>query len=643
MSRPEATSLSTRRHRLPYAPGLDGLRAVAVVAVIVFHAGAPWLPGGFLGVDVFFVISGFLITSLLLSQHRSNGHIGFGGFWSRRARRLLPALLVLLAVMAIWARTSWPDPVQLHAFPGDAFASLAYVANWHFAAQGTNYFTQFSAPSPLQHVWSLAIEEQFYLVWPLLLATFLAVRSLGRRGLLAVALAGAGVSIALMALWYSPTNPSAVYFQTDTHAFGLLFGAAAALLVAGPLGERVRRACSVVSPLALGGLVACLVLLDGRQAIAYQGGIALAALLTVPVVVAAARPGLVSTLLGRRPLVQIGVISYGLYLWHWPIWTILTDARLGVGWVEGTVIRAGLLLVTTLASYWLVERPIRHGVPRGWAVRLATPVAVGGVAAAVVAVPVAPPLFTPPVQVSAATASRQPPVHEAPRVLIVGDSTAASAAIGFIDVSKGSYIVIPAGMPPKTPGSYCPLDIWSDAIRETPGDVRVHPPSPECEWPVKFPPLVQSFDPSAVVVMWSLWDGMPHRVNGQWLEVGTPGWDAELTAAADCAISQLSVNGARVYFVLAPPMVQQPFWQTAALDSVYQAVAAADPSRVGVIDDRRPIQSGATYYRWDGIHYTQAGADVLATAALPMLEEGVAAPRLPPAPPAPCAPPSSGP
>jgi peptidoglycan/LPS O-acetylase OafA/YrhL len=618
------------------------LRAVAVLAVIVFHAGAPWLPGGFLGVDVFFVISGFLITSLLLSEHRSNGRIGFGGFWSRRARRLLPALLVLLAVMALWARTSWPDPVQLHAFPGDALASLAYVANWHFAAQGTSYFTQFSAPSPLQHLWSLAIEEQFYLVWPLALAAFLAVRSLGRRGLLVLSLVGAGVSIALMALWYSPTNPSAVYFQTDTHAFGLLFGAAAALLLAGPHGERVRRVSSAVAPLALAGLVLCLALVDGRQAFAYQGGIALAALLTVPVVVAASRPGVVSTLLGRRPLVQIGLISYGLYLWHWPIWTILTDARLGVDWLGGTVIRASLLLVTTLASYWLVERPIRHGVPRGWAVRLATPVAVGGVAAAVLAVPIAPPVFTPPVQVSAATAS-VPPVHEAPRVLIVGDSTAASAASGFIDVAKGSYIVIPAGMPPKTPGSYCPLDIWSDAIREPAGDVKVHPPSPECEWPTKFPPLVQTFDPSAVVVMWSLWDAMPHRVNGQWLEVGTPGWSAELTAAADCAISQLSVNGARVYFVLAPPMVQEQVWQTEALDSVYEGLASADPSRVGVIDDRTAIRNGGPGYRWDGIHYTPAGADVLATAALPSLEEAVTAPRLAPAPPAACQPPSSSP
>jgi len=359
-------------------------------------------------------------------------------------------------------------------------------------------------------------------------------------------------------------------------------------------------------------------------------------------VVAASRPGVVSTLLGRRPLVQIGLISYGLYLWHWPIWTILTDARLGVDWLGGTVIRAGLLLVTTLASYWLVERPIRHGVPRGWAVRLATPVAVGGVAAAVLAVPIAPPVFTPPVQVSAATAS-VPPVHEAPRVLIVGDSTAASAAIGFIDVAKGSYIVIPAGMPPKTPGSYCPLDIWSDAIREPAGDVKVHPPSPECEWPTKFPPLVQAFDPSAVVVMWSLWDAMPHRVNGQWLEVGTPGWSAELTAAADCAISQLSVNGARVYFVLAPPMVQEQVWQTEALDSVYEGLASADPSRVGVIDDRTAIRNGGPGYRWDGIHYTPAGADVLATAALPSLEEAVTAPRLAPAPPAACQPPSSSP
>src|SRR6202022_658770 len=130
-----------RSGRLPYAPGMDGLRAVAVVAVIVFHAGAAWLPGGFLGVDVFFVISGFLITSLLVAEHRGAGRLAFGAFWARRARRLLPALLLLLGVITACALSSWPDPVQLRAFPDDAMASLFYVANWHFAAQGASYFT----------------------------------------------------------------------------------------------------------------------------------------------------------------------------------------------------------------------------------------------------------------------------------------------------------------------------------------------------------------------------------------------------------------------------------------------------------------------------------------------------------------------
>src|SRR5260370_11356016 len=213
--------MSSRRSggRLPYAPGIDGLRAVAVLGVIVFHAGATWLPGGFVGVDVFFVISGFLITSLLSNEHRSSGRAAFGAFWSRRAGRLLRAVLLLLALVTAWATSPWADPVKKHAFTGDALASLFYVGNWHFAAQVANYFTTFSAPSPLQHLWSLAIEEQFYLVWPLVLAAFLTARVAGRRALLIVSLAGATTSVVLMAVLYNPAQPAAVYSQTHTHAF----------------------------------------------------------------------------------------------------------------------------------------------------------------------------------------------------------------------------------------------------------------------------------------------------------------------------------------------------------------------------------------------------------------------------------------
>ena len=625
--------------RLAYAPGMDGLRAVAVLAVIVFHAGADWLPGGFLGVDVFFVISGFLITSLLVGEHRRRGRLAFGAFWSRRARRLLPALFLLLAVITLWALSPLPDPVQLRNFPGDAIASLFYYANWHFAAQGATYFTQFSAPSPLQHLWSLAIEEQFYLVWPLVLAAFLALGRGGRRSLLAVSLGGAAASMALMAVLYNPAHPSAVYFQTDTHAFGLLLGAAAALWVAG--GDRLARACSWVAPVALLGVFACFALVDGRRAFAYQGGIGLAALLTVPVVVATTRRGPLSSTLAWRPLVWVGLISYGLYLWHWPIWTILTDARLGLDPVSATVVRAALLLAVTVASYQLLEMPIRRGALPSSSARVVAPVAVAGLAVAILAVPVAPPVYTPPVVVSGASISRAVAARELahpPRVLLVGDSTAASAAHGFVAAAHGDYELIPAGMPPHA-NSYCAMDIWVSAIQDgNDGSVRVRPPSPECDWLHLFPPLVHAYDPSVVVVMFSLWDDQSHLVNGRWLQSGTPEWFAEEGAAASCAVSELSANGARVEFVLAPDTIERPGRGTDYLNAVFETLALNNPGRVGVIDARRTIESGATGYRWDGIHYTPIGSEVLASIARPSVMAALAQPRPVPVSPAACQP-----
>ena len=162
--------------RLPYMPGLDGLRAIAVLAVFVYHfqSGGGWLPGGFLGVDVFFVLSGFLITSLLLAEHGATGRIDLGHFWARRARRLLPALFGVLLGVALYAAV-WGQATELGRIRGDGIASLLYVSNWRFVVDGSSYFSIFQAPSPLAHTWSLAIEEQWYLLWPLALIGLLRV------------------------------------------------------------------------------------------------------------------------------------------------------------------------------------------------------------------------------------------------------------------------------------------------------------------------------------------------------------------------------------------------------------------------------------------------------------------------------------
>ena len=223
MTRPR----STFRH----LPALDGLRGLALLGVLLFHAGGA-LTGGYLGVDLFFVLSGFLITSLLLAEHHATGRIALGAFWTRRARRLLPALRALMPAVALYGRYL-ARPEELHALRADALATLAYVANWRAIVSHHSYWDLFTSPSPLEHMWSLSIEEQFYLVWPLLvgglLATPLAARRGPARALLTTVVFLALASVATTTLIYSSEATSRVYLGTDTRAAGILAGAAGTL------------------------------------------------------------------------------------------------------------------------------------------------------------------------------------------------------------------------------------------------------------------------------------------------------------------------------------------------------------------------------------------------------------------------------
>ncbi|MBV9048555.1 MAG: acyltransferase, partial [Solirubrobacterales bacterium] len=221
---------------LPYAPGLDGVRALAVTAVVLYHARVPWLPGGFLGVDVFFVLSGYLITSLLLAEYRRAGRIDLSRFWIRRARRLLPAALlvivVCLIVEAVFLRGN------LGAFRGDALASVLYVNNWHQIFAGQSYFAAFGRPSLLEHYWSLSVEEQFYVVWPLVLVGGFAISR--RRWVVGAAVAAVFISMVLMALLYhGGVDASRAYYGTDTRAAPLMIGAI--LAFAWPFGRMTAQ------------------------------------------------------------------------------------------------------------------------------------------------------------------------------------------------------------------------------------------------------------------------------------------------------------------------------------------------------------------------------------------------------------------
>jgi peptidoglycan/LPS O-acetylase OafA/YrhL len=368
--------------RFPYLPGIDALRALAVLAVFLYHARVEWMPGGFLGVDIFFVISGYLITSLLLREFRGSGHVELGRFWLRRARRLLPAVGVLIAVTMVAAAIVEPD--RIDQLRGDAVASLAYFANWHFVFVNQSYFEQFQQPSLFTHLWSLSVEEQFYLFWPLIFAA--GMKLFGRNRLLLGVCAGALGSVALAWVLFDPGgDASRVYYGTDTHAVGLLAGVALAL-VWSPVELRRRRTGPLVGPildvvgvLALAYVVLSFIHVHDYDLALWHGGYLWLALVTALLLAVLAHPAArLGRLLGTPPVLWLGLRSYSFYLWHWPV-LALTQPGVDVSLPRGVLIPLQLIAALALAdlSYRFVELPFRGkaklpGLPDGW-LRVARP------------------------------------------------------------------------------------------------------------------------------------------------------------------------------------------------------------------------------------------------------------------------------
>ena len=362
-----------------YMPGLDGLRAVAVLAVIAFHLGFGWAPGGLLGVGIFFTLSGYLITDILLSQLARRGHIRLGKFWLARARRLLPALFAMLVIVVAWVTIF--GPAQPQQFRDGVVASALYVSNWQLIFGDVSYFARFAPPGPLNHLWSLAIEEQFYLVWPfILLLGVKVVREKplpsGVRPRLAVAtLLLALVSVVLMAALYRPSlDPSRVYYGTDTRAFELLFGAALAMVwPSRKLSPRIAAgARNTLDGLGVAGLVAIALMIwqtDQYSAFLYRGGFVVLSIATVLVVAALAHPaGRLGPVLGWKPLRWIGVRSYGIYLWHFPVIVLTTPGGVANGAEPLRELLQFAAIVGISALSWkFIEEPVRHGaIGRLW-------------------------------------------------------------------------------------------------------------------------------------------------------------------------------------------------------------------------------------------------------------------------------------
>ena len=347
--------------------GIDGLRAIAVTAVFLYHTGVSWMPGGFFGVDVFFVISGYLITSLLLAEFEQSGRVALARFWAARARRLLPALFLLIAACLLIGATVQRG--KLVGLRGDSLASIFYVANWRFVFEHESYFAQFGRPGLLRHLWSLAVEEQFYIVWPPLVLLGLRLR---RRALpVIVALAALGSTALMWALYVPGADTSRIFYGTDTRAAPLLVGVLLAFVWkpasmpdwSSAAARRVLDACSLA---ALGAVTYAFVAVHDYDQSVYRGGFLVLALCAAVLLATIAHP---ASLLGRQLARSVprwlGERSYGIYLWHWPV-LVFTRPGIDVHLARGVLIPAQAAATVILAaiSYRYVELPIRTGALR---------------------------------------------------------------------------------------------------------------------------------------------------------------------------------------------------------------------------------------------------------------------------------------
>ena len=360
-------------------PGLDGLRAIAVLAVIAYHLGLGWAPGGLLGVAVFFTLSGYLITDLLLAQLVGRGHIRLGQFWLGRARRLLPALFVMLIVVTAWVTLFGPSqPSQFREAVG---AAALYVNNWQQIFQDVSYFALFENPSPLNHLWSLSVEEQFYILWPLVLVIGAAVvrevsGPAGVRNKLAVFTAGLAVASAVaMVILYDPSgDPSRAYYGTDTRAGELLVGAALAMVwpsaeLRSTVTAGARRILDGAGLLGLAVIALMIWRTNEFSPFLYRGGFFLLALATALVVAALAHPACrLGGIVGAPPLRWIGVRSYGIYLWTFPIIILTTPEGGSPTDLVRNVLQVAAIFIVSALSWRFVEEPVRHGaIGRLWA------------------------------------------------------------------------------------------------------------------------------------------------------------------------------------------------------------------------------------------------------------------------------------
>jgi peptidoglycan/LPS O-acetylase OafA/YrhL len=601
---------------------LDGIRALAVAAVLLYHGGISWMGGGLLGVDVFFVLSGFLITSLLCRELERSGTVRLGRFWAIR---------------------------------GDAVSALLYVANWHFILSDQGYFVQAAAPSPLLHTWSLAVEEQYYLIWPLV-ALFV-VRRWGIRALAVTAAVGAVASaVVMVALHTSGFSIDRLYYGTDTRAQALLVGSflgavgthrgSGFSIVPARWSSTRRRRWLWTAVGTLGGLylVWAWHALAGSNPFLYGGGFLLVAAAAGAVVVGCVtvQDSWLSRLLSVSALVFVGRISYGLYLYHWPLFLVIDHAHTGLTGANLLAARLGVTAAAATASFLLVEEPIRRGVT--WRGRRGLWM-VGGVVA-VTAVTVIAATAAPATDANAAqrgsglTASQRHSLVTAGaftahpvRFALFGDSVALTLEVGLNVDSVSRYGVRVSN------GSWLGCDL--DDVEINVSGV-VGPATPSCGWQSFWAHLMVRDRPEVSGLLLGRWEVTDHLYQGHWVHVGDPAWDRHLTSELDQAVGILSAGGAKVV-LFTMPYVQPPYERADgtpysendpvrmdAFNRLLSGVAAAHKGSVTLIDLNRLVDPSGHYQRviggvtvrsTDGIHLTMAGSVWLQPDTLPTIGE----------------------
>jgi peptidoglycan/LPS O-acetylase OafA/YrhL len=633
------------RKLFTYHPALDGIRALAVLAIILYHDNYSWVKGAFLSVDTFFLLSGFLITTLLILEYRRRAAIKLTSFYERRARRLLPALLLLIAVMAIYNHVvvlPW-DRLNVR---NDMFASLFYFANWRFIADKQGYFELFQVASPLRHMWTLAIEEQYYLIWPLIVFGCMRLARGSVKVLVGFCIVGVFASIYAMQARFVVGDPSAAYYATDARAHTILIGALTAIaLLSFPPSARAGRVLALIAIPAFFFTLFLWYWASGTSSTYYHGGSPLYAIMGAFIMAGALQPGLVQRILAFGPLPWIGRISYGLYLWHWPITVWLIPTRLHVGDTELVMLRLALTFAAATLSYYLVEKPIRDGwrFRRIWTLALFVPAVL-----AVVALTVwsgtsygPPPSYiwglgdplvcgTPrPAETKEAVDANTkagplqlPSDASKQRLLLVGDSSACSLWPG-LDAAATS-----AGMTADK-GSVFGCGVASGQITTT----RNEPITPHSE---RCPVLTDETETKALAaarpttVIWmSIWEKSDLVDGTKTIVAGTPEWEREINDRMDAALARLRAGGAHVVLVTEAAPAPNPAQATQGtndvnenagygrLNDLLRRFQARHPKDVSLVDLATKVcPSGppcpenveGLHARPDGHHFTPAAS-----------------------------------